>query len=407
MVDLCTGSGAIAKALADEVPGRRRPRRRARRGGVRLGRAQPGRHRRRPAAGRRVHRVRRPARPGRRGGLQPAVRPARGVGVGRPRGARPRPAPGPVLRRRRPGRDPACWRSGAAELLRPGGVRRRRARRRPGRGGARRCSRPPAAGPRCATTATSRAVLGSPPPDWHHEPRCAALPDRPPTRSARPRSRPPASPSSAGASWCCRPTPSTGWPPTPSTRTRSRSCSTPRAAAARCRRRCWSRRRPRSTRSRSGCRRWARALVEEFWPGALTLVCHAHASLQWDLGDTRGTVAVRMPDHPVALEILERTGPLAVSSANLTGQPAATERRPGRGDARRGGRGARRRRHVAGRRGLDDRRRDLHAGPGAPRGGAQPRAAQRGARAAGRRAARPRCARRRDATRRRRAEDAG
>jgi L-threonylcarbamoyladenylate synthase len=70
---------------------------------------------------------------------------------------------------------------------------------------------------------------------------------------------------------------------------------------------------------------WARALVEEFWPGALTLVCHAHASLQWDLGDTRGTVAVRMPDHPVALEILERTGPLAVSSANLTGQPAATE----------------------------------------------------------------------------------
>ena len=70
---------------------------------------------------------------------------------------------------------------------------------------------------------------------------------------------------------------------------------------------------------------WARRLVEEFWPGALTLVCHAHASLQWDLGDTRGTVAVRMPDHDVALEILERTGPLAVSSANLTGQPAATD----------------------------------------------------------------------------------
>jgi L-threonylcarbamoyladenylate synthase len=70
---------------------------------------------------------------------------------------------------------------------------------------------------------------------------------------------------------------------------------------------------------------WARRLVEEFWPGALTLVCHAHSSLQWDLGDTRGTVAVRMPDHPVALEILERTGPLAVSSANLTGQPAATD----------------------------------------------------------------------------------
>jgi tRNA threonylcarbamoyl adenosine modification protein (Sua5/YciO/YrdC/YwlC family) len=70
---------------------------------------------------------------------------------------------------------------------------------------------------------------------------------------------------------------------------------------------------------------WARALVEEFWPGALTLVCHAHTSLQWDLGDTRGTVAVRMPDHPLTLEVLERTGPLAVSSANLTGQPAATD----------------------------------------------------------------------------------
>jgi tRNA threonylcarbamoyl adenosine modification protein (Sua5/YciO/YrdC/YwlC family) len=70
---------------------------------------------------------------------------------------------------------------------------------------------------------------------------------------------------------------------------------------------------------------WARTLVEEFWPGALTLVCHAHSSLQWDLGDTRGTVAVRMPDHQVALEILARTGPLAVSSANLTGRPAAIE----------------------------------------------------------------------------------
>ncbi|WP_395657659.1 L-threonylcarbamoyladenylate synthase [Nocardioides sp.] len=70
---------------------------------------------------------------------------------------------------------------------------------------------------------------------------------------------------------------------------------------------------------------WARALVEEFWPGPLTLVCHQQTSLQWDLGDTRGTVAVRMPDHDVALEVLERTGPLAVSSANKTGMPAATD----------------------------------------------------------------------------------
>ncbi len=45
----------------------------------------------------------------------------------------------------------------------------------------------------------------------------------------------------------------------------------------------------------------------------------------WDLGETRGTVAVRMPDDEVALAVLERTGPLAVSSANLTGRPAATD----------------------------------------------------------------------------------
>ena len=70
---------------------------------------------------------------------------------------------------------------------------------------------------------------------------------------------------------------------------------------------------------------YARALVEAFWPGPLTLVCHQQSSLQWDLGDTRGTVAVRMPDHEVAREILERTGPLAVSSANKTGMPAATD----------------------------------------------------------------------------------
>jgi tRNA threonylcarbamoyl adenosine modification protein (Sua5/YciO/YrdC/YwlC family) len=70
---------------------------------------------------------------------------------------------------------------------------------------------------------------------------------------------------------------------------------------------------------------YARTLVERFWPGPLTLVCHQQTSLQWDLGDTRGTVAIRMPDHEIAREILERTGPLAVSSANTTGSPAATE----------------------------------------------------------------------------------
>ncbi len=70
---------------------------------------------------------------------------------------------------------------------------------------------------------------------------------------------------------------------------------------------------------------YARALVEEFWPGPLTRVCHQQTSLQWDLGETRGTVAVRMPDHALAREVLERTGPLAVSSANRTGMPAATD----------------------------------------------------------------------------------
>lgn len=67
----------------------------------------------------------------------------------------------------------------------------------------------------------------------------------------------------------------------------------------------------------------ARELVEAFWPGALTIVVEQAPSLQWDLGDTGGTVAVRMPAHPVALEVLRETGPMAVSSANKTGEPAA------------------------------------------------------------------------------------
>jgi L-threonylcarbamoyladenylate synthase len=68
----------------------------------------------------------------------------------------------------------------------------------------------------------------------------------------------------------------------------------------------------------------ARALVEGFWPGGLTLVARVSPSLQWDLGDTGGTVAVRMPLHPVALELLVATGPMAVSSANRSGSPPAT-----------------------------------------------------------------------------------
>ena len=66
------------------------------------------------------------------------------------------------------------------------------------------------------------------------------------------------------------------------------------------------------------------SLVEAFWPGALTLVCRSQPSLAWDLGDARGTVAVRMPLHPVALELLRVVGPTAVSSANRSGRPPAT-----------------------------------------------------------------------------------
>ena len=69
---------------------------------------------------------------------------------------------------------------------------------------------------------------------------------------------------------------------------------------------------------------WARGLIEQYWPGPLTIVCRQQPSLRWDLGETRGTVAVRMPDHQAALDLLGRTGPLAVSSANLSGEPAAT-----------------------------------------------------------------------------------
>ncbi len=68
----------------------------------------------------------------------------------------------------------------------------------------------------------------------------------------------------------------------------------------------------------------ANRLAETFWPGALTMILKSQSSLTWDLGETKGTVALRMPDHKIALALLQETGPLAVSSANLTGQPAAT-----------------------------------------------------------------------------------
>ncbi|WP_449277595.1 L-threonylcarbamoyladenylate synthase [Leucobacter sp. GX24907] len=66
-----------------------------------------------------------------------------------------------------------------------------------------------------------------------------------------------------------------------------------------------------------------RTLTDACWPGPLTVIVDANPGLQWDLGDTGGTVALRIPDDVLALELLHETGPLAVSSANLTGQQAA------------------------------------------------------------------------------------
>ncbi|MDT7711950.1 MAG: L-threonylcarbamoyladenylate synthase [Pseudonocardiales bacterium] len=68
----------------------------------------------------------------------------------------------------------------------------------------------------------------------------------------------------------------------------------------------------------------ARELIEAFWPGGLSLVLPHAPSLDWDLGSTKGTVMLRMPLHPVALELLREVGPMAVSSANRSGQPPAT-----------------------------------------------------------------------------------
>jgi L-threonylcarbamoyladenylate synthase len=67
----------------------------------------------------------------------------------------------------------------------------------------------------------------------------------------------------------------------------------------------------------------ARELIEAFWPGALSLVVRQAPSLQWDLGDAHGTVMLRMPLHPIAIELLREVGPMAVSSANISGRPAA------------------------------------------------------------------------------------
>ena len=159
VVDLCTGSGAVAWRSPTRCPrpactpsSSTRP--------PRLGGAEPRRLRRRPAARRHGRGLRRPRRHRRRGHLQPAVHPARRLGVRRARGARPRPAARAVLRRRRPGRAPGRWsgRGPAAAARRSG---RCRARRRAGRVRAGASSPRPAAGPTCATTRTSPAVRAS------------------------------------------------------------------------------------------------------------------------------------------------------------------------------------------------------------------------------------------------------
>jgi L-threonylcarbamoyladenylate synthase len=69
----------------------------------------------------------------------------------------------------------------------------------------------------------------------------------------------------------------------------------------------------------------ARELIRAFWPGALSLVVAQAPSLQWDLGDARGTVMLRMPLHPVAIELLREVGPMAVSSANISGRAPAVD----------------------------------------------------------------------------------
>jgi tRNA threonylcarbamoyl adenosine modification protein (Sua5/YciO/YrdC/YwlC family) len=69
----------------------------------------------------------------------------------------------------------------------------------------------------------------------------------------------------------------------------------------------------------------ARDLIRAFWPGALSLVVTQAPSLHWDLGDARGTVMLRMPLHPVAIELLREVGPMAVSSANVSGRPPAVD----------------------------------------------------------------------------------
>jgi L-threonylcarbamoyladenylate synthase len=70
----------------------------------------------------------------------------------------------------------------------------------------------------------------------------------------------------------------------------------------------------------------AELLASAIWPGALTLVLPRRTSSRaWDLGGDPESIGVRVPRHPLALSLLGRTGPLAVTSANRSGEPGPTD----------------------------------------------------------------------------------
>ena len=110
---------------------------------------------------------------------------------------------------------------------------------------------------------------------------------------------------------------------------------------------------------RPGHRRagYARDLVDAFWPGGLTIVCRAQPSLDWDLGDTGGTVAIRMPLHRTALALLDRDRADGGDQRQPDRPAGGAHLRRGRGAAGRGGLGLPRRGALHRGRGLHHRRR--------------------------------------------------
>lgn len=71
----------------------------------------------------------------------------------------------------------------------------------------------------------------------------------------------------------------------------------------------------------------AQRLADRFWPGPLTLILRrTDDAMTWNLGERKRSVGVRVPDHAIATALLERTGSLAVTSANLSGEPPLEDR---------------------------------------------------------------------------------